>query len=132
MKIESHLQNLKESLEIIGECINKGLLERQRTIGFHTSAAAVDLLEMLLHKTNLIDPGFVVKHEWFKSKNKIEEKFPFDFSNKKEIISLMFKIEEKRNTLCYGKPQKIELLQDVINNFNKLKKKFHEVGLNEF
>src|SRR3989344_1375885 len=119
MKIESHLQNLKESLEIIGECINKGLLERQRTIGFHTSAAAVDLLEMLLHKTNLIDPGFVVKHEWFKSKNK------------KEIISLMFKIEEKRNTLCYGKPQKIELLQDVINNFNKLKKKFHEVGLNE-
>ena len=61
MNIENHYKRLNESLE-------KGILERQRTIGFHTSAASMDLLEMLLHKNNLIDRGFVIKHEWLKSK----------------------------------------------------------------
>lgn len=131
MKIETHLKNLKESFEVIEESIEKGLVERQRNIGFNTSAACVDMLEMLLHKNSLIDPGFVIKHEWFKSQNKIKEKFPFDFPKKSEIISLISKIEEKRDVLCYGKPQKIETLQEVVKNFNELKKKFKEAGLNE-
>ena len=131
MKIETHLKNLKESFEVIEESIEKGLVERQRNIGFNTSAACIDMLEMLLHKHDLIDPGFVIKHEWLKSSNKIKEKFPFDFPKKNEIISLMSKIEEKRDVLCYGKPQKIEILQEVIKNFNELKKKFKEAGLNE-
>lgn len=63
MKIESHLKSLRESFELIDESIEKGLLERQRTIGFHTSAACADMLELLLHKKNLIDSGFIVKHE---------------------------------------------------------------------
>ena len=44
----------------------------------------------------------------------------------------MSKIESKRSLLCYGKQQKIELIQEVIDNFNKLRKKFNEVGLDEF
>ncbi len=131
MKIEDHLKNLNESLEIIEESIEKGLVERQRNIGFNVSAACVDMLEIFLHKKSLIDPGFIIKHEWFKSKNKIDEKFPFGFSQKKEIFELINKIEEKRNILCYGKPQKIELIKEVVDNFNKLKHKFKEVGLNE-
>ncbi len=131
MKIESHLKSLKESFELIDESIERGLLERQRTIGFHTSAACADMLELLLHKKNLIDSGFIVKHEWLKSKNKIKEKFPFDFPNKKDIFSLIFIIESKRDALCYGKPQKIEVVREVIDNFNKLKAKFREVGLDE-
>jgi len=131
MKIETHLRNLKESLSVIEECIEKGLVERQRTIGFSTSAACADMLEILLHKENLIDPGFIIKHEWLKSINKIAEKFPFDFPKKKEILNLILNIEEKRNILCYGKPQEIEVIQEVINNFNKLKKIFKEAGIDE-
>ena len=121
MKIESHLKNLIESNEVVKESIEKGLVVRQRNIGFNTSAACADMLEILLHKLDLIDPGFLVKHEWLKSKNKIIEKFPFYFPKKKEILSLIYKIEEKRDVLCYG------IIHEVINNFNKVKKIFREV-----
>ncbi len=131
MQIESHLKNLKESLEVIEESIEKGLVERQRNIGFNTSAACADMLEILLHKNSLIDPGFIIKHEWLKSKNKVKEKLPFDFPEKNDILDFIYKIEEKRDILCYGKPQQIETIQEVISNFNKLKEKFREVGLNE-
>lgn len=131
MNQDSHWKNLKESLEVIDESIEKGLIERQRNIGFNCSAAAADMLEILLHKKSLIDPGFVVKHDWFTSKNKVEEKFPFEFSHKHEILKLMLDIEEKRNILCYGKPQKVELLQELLSHFNELKRKFKEAGLDE-
>lgn len=131
MRIEDHKERLKESLQLIEESIEKGLLERQRTIGFNTSAAAMDMLEIYLHKKNLIDPGFIIKHEWLKSKNAVEKKFPFDFPKKKEILDLIFKIEERRNILCYGKPQKIEILEGIIVHFNALKKIFKEAGFND-
>ena len=131
MKTEIHLKNLKESLEVIEESIEKALVERQRTIGFNTSAACADMLEILLHKNSLIDPGFIIKHEWLKSKNKVSERFPFDFPKKKELLNMIFKIEEKRNVLCYGKPQPIEVIQEILADFNTLKKKFREAGLDE-
>jgi len=131
MKEETHQKNLQESLAVIRESIEKGLLERQRNIGFNTSAACADMLEILLHKKHLIDPGFIIKHEWLKSKNRIKEKLSFEFPKKTEILNSIYEIEEKRNLLCYGKPQKIETIQEVINTFNKLKKLFKEAGLNE-
>ncbi len=131
MRIEDHLRNLQESLQVIEESIEKGLVERQRNIGFNTSAACADMLEILLHKNNLIDPGFVIKHDWLKSKNKTNEKFSFNFPQKESILSLIFTIEEKRNILCYGKPQKVEFIQEIVNNFNSLKQIFREVGINE-
>lgn len=131
MKVDLHLKNLKESLEVIEECIQKGIQSRQRTIGFNTSAACIDMLEILLHKKSLIEPGFVIKHEWLKSKTKISEKFPFDFIQKEEILNLIFKIEEKRNLLCYGKPKELKEIHEVIENFNKLKKIFKGAGLDD-
>ncbi|PIN91361.1 hypothetical protein COU57_00955 [Candidatus Pacearchaeota archaeon CG10_big_fil_rev_8_21_14_0_10_32_14] len=128
MKIESHLENLKESLIEIEDAITKGLEEKQRSLGFHTSAAAIDMLEILLHEKNLIDYGFVIKHEWFNSKKRIKEKFSFEFPHKNEIINLISKIEAVRNTLCYGKRQDKEVLRDLIDNFNKLKSIFMEVS----
>lgn len=127
MKIESHLENLKESTKEIEEAITKGLSKKQRTLGFHTSAAAIDMLEIILHKNNLIDPGFIIKHEWFNSKRKIEEKFHFDFSDKKEIIKLITNIENVRNNLCYGKRQEEETLEKLVKDFNKLKNIFKEI-----
>ena len=126
MKIESHLENLKESIREIDKAITEGLSKKQRTLGFHTSAAAIDILEIILHKSNLIDPGFMIKHEWFNSKRKIEEKFNFDFSNKKEIIRLITSIENMRNNFCYGKRQDEETLEKLIQDFNRLKNIFKE------
>ena len=108
MKIDSHLENLKESIREVEEAVTKGLSTKQRTLGFHTSAAAIDILEIILHKNNLIDPGFVIKHEWFNSERKIEEKFPFDFQYKKEIMNLIKNIENIRNNLCLEKDRKIK------------------------
>lgn len=131
MNIDSHKNELRESLNLIEESIEKGIQNRQRTIGFNTSAAAIDLLEILLHKNSLIDPGFTIKHEWLKSQKKIKEKLSFDFPQKNAILGLMLRIEEKRNLLCYGKQQKSQTIQEVIDNFNKLKSLFMEEGVNE-
>ena len=131
MKLEEHKQKLRESLDVIDDSVEKGVLTRQRNIGFNLSAAAVDLLEMMLHKHNLIDPGFVVKHEWFNSDRKLSEKFDFDFPKKKEIFGLMHAIESKRNMLCYGKTQKLEVIQEALHDFQVLRNLFKELGINE-
>ena|SRR3989344_520435 len=131
MKIPDHKERLRESLSLIEESIEKGLVERQRTIGFNASAAVTDMLEIFLHKNSLIDTGFIIKHEWLKSKRLIEDKFPFDFPRKKEILALILKIEEKRNILCYGKPQREETILEVLDNFNKVKEIFKGEGINE-
>ena len=129
MNIDKHLERLKENLEVLDEAITKEIVKRQRTIGFNTSAAATDMLEIFLHKNNLIDPGFVLKHEWFKANNKIKEKLPFDFDRKQEILELMHKIEEKRDALCYGIPKKEEDVKEVISKFHTLKKLLIELGV---
>lgn len=126
MNIDSHLKGIKESIDEVENAIKIGITTRQRTIGFHTAAA--DIFEIILHKENLITPSEIVKHEWFASKNKIKEKFNFDFKDKDEIIELIIYIEQERNKLCYGKQQPEEVIFKVINNFNKLKQKFEDLG----
>ena len=37
MKVEDHLRNFRESLEVIKESVEKGVQERQRNIGFNVS-----------------------------------------------------------------------------------------------
>ncbi len=123
MKEELHMKSLKESLAVINECIEKGIVsERQRTIGFHCSAAAVDILEMLLHKYHLISPGTQLKHDWFASENKIKEKLNFDFPHKSDILSLIMAVERSRNLFCYGKPQPEREIEKIIMDFKKLVK----------
>jgi len=85
------------------------------------------MLEIILHRSNLVDFGFNIKHEWFNSKRRIAEKFPFDFPRKKEILGIIPKIENIRNKLCYGKRQEIFVLEKLVKDFNSLKKIFTEV-----
>ncbi|MBI4983079.1 hypothetical protein HZC32_00335 [Candidatus Woesearchaeota archaeon] len=127
MNVQSHLESLKESVRELEEAVKKGLSFKQRSLGFHASAAAMDMLEIIFHEHNLVDPGFVVKHEWLNSPKKIKEKFPFDFPHKSEIISLASKIEAQRNKLCYGKRQSEEVLENLVKDFNSLKEIFTEV-----
>ncbi|MBI2584115.1 MAG: hypothetical protein HYW25_05590 [Candidatus Aenigmarchaeota archaeon] len=131
MRIEAHRRNLKESTMTLRESVERGLMERQRNVGFHTSAGMCDMLEMLLHEKNLIDPGSSIKHEWFSSRKAVDERLPFDFPMKNEIIEMMMRIESKRNILCYGKQQTEEFIQEAIDDFNLLVSKFKEAGLHE-
>ena len=79
------------------------------------------MLEIFLHKNNLINPGAIIKHDWFSSSRKANEKLSFDFKNKEKIINLLVDIEAKRNILCYGKPQPVETISSVIESYNKIK-----------
>ena len=113
MKIESHERRLAESIDIIDESLEIGLEKRQGNIGFNASAAAMDMLEILLHGANKIASGFVIKHEWFNSKRKIDDKIGFDFPRKQEIVRLISMIESKRNKLCYGTPRSADEIRVV-------------------
>jgi len=129
MKIEDHQRNIRESIEVIKESIQKSIQERQRTIGFNASVAASEMLEVYLHKNNLINPGASIKHELFNSLRRAKEKLNFEFPNKDKIINIIHDIESKRNLLCYGKPQPLDTISSVINSFNNLKAIFEEMGV---
>jgi len=121
MKIEDHLRNINESLSVIKESILAGIQERQRNIGFNVSVASVEMLEVFLHKNNIINPGALIKHDWFSSARKAEEKLKFDFPQKEKIIGLLTKIESKRNILCYGRQQPVEIIKESLDDFNQIK-----------
>ena len=121
MKIEDHLRNINESLDVIRECIEKGIEERQRNISFNVSVASTEMLEVFLHRKELINPSSMVKHDFFSSVRKASEHLSFDFENKQEIFSILVEIESKRNFLCYGKKQPVSLLVRQLELLNKLK-----------
>lgn len=129
MKTEDHLNNIRESLEVINESIQKGIEKRQRNIAFNISTASAEMLEVFLHKLNILHPSAMIKHDWFSSIRKAEEKLKFEFPHKQEIIKIIYEIESKRNPLCYGKPQPKETIESIINSFNKLKEIFEKEGL---
>ena len=129
MKIENHYLRLKENLDVLDDSIKIDIIKRQSTIGFCVSAASIHMIEILLHKNNLIDSSYIIKHEWFKSKHKIDDKINFEFPKKEEIIELLKDIQEKRNELCYGTPKKEKEIVDYIKKFNKLKEIFESLGV---
>ena len=138
--ISNHKDRIKEHLEELQDAINIGIYSRPATIGFHTTACSIDMLEMYLHKKKLIDIGKVVKHDWFKRPNKeqkktplIERKLPVNFEDKEKIYELIYSLEENRDILIYGKPTK-DQIEVVLKNFHKLKEiileKLEEEGEN--
>ncbi|MFA4886588.1 MAG: hypothetical protein WC595_00065 [Candidatus Nanoarchaeia archaeon] len=129
MKIENHYKRLKENYEVIEESLKKDLKDRQSTLGFSVSAASIHLIEIYLHQLNLIDSSFLLKHEWFKSKNKLAEKLSFNFPEKEKILHLLKEIQEKRNDFCYGPPKKEGELLSYLETFNQLKKVFEQLGV---
>jgi hypothetical protein len=129
MKIEDHLRNINESIEEINYAVQKGIENKQRTIGFNCSVASVEMLEVYLHKLELINPRTIMKHEWFSSIRRANESLNFDFPNKEKIMNLLSKIEEKRNILCYRKKQPVSVIESVLNFFNEIKSLFEKCGL---
>jgi len=129
MKVEDHLKNINESLEVIKENIQRGIQDRQRNIGFNTSVAGVEMFEVFLHKENLLHPSSLLKHNWFGSVRKAHKKIEFDFLDKSKIINLICKIEDKRNSLCYGNQKSLFEIKETLNYFNELKELFESKGL---
>ena len=129
MKVEDHMRNINESLEVIQENIQQGIQNRQRSIGFNTSVAGVEMFEVFLHRENLLHPSLILKHNWFGSERIANAKLSFDFSDKDRIISLLCKIEERRNILCYGKKRPISEIKSTLDYFNELKDLFESKGL---
>ncbi|MEK6878091.1 MAG: hypothetical protein AABY22_00705 [Nanoarchaeota archaeon] len=135
--IEEHKRKIKEHLEGINDAIEAGVEKRPITIGFHCSACSIEFIELYLHLINKIPISKIIKHDWFKrptSNQKrealIERKNPVEFSEKEEIYNLIYSIEEKRNSLMYGKPSE-EQIKKVVSDFNKLKEIFYKLFKNE-
>jgi hypothetical protein len=129
MKVSSHLSNLKESINEIENAVKAGLEGKQRTLGFHASAACAGMLEIYLHRLGLLPEDNILKHEWLLSKNKLEQKLPFEFEGKAEILQLVGQVESQRNNFCYGKKKSFEELSSLVEDFNKVKKKFYKMGI---
>lgn len=136
--IQIHKEQIKEHIQEINDAIAIGLENRPATLALHSSACAISLLELYLHKIGKISTGTIIKHEWFKPPKpgqKIapmaERKLGVDFPHKDEILSLMYDLEEHRNKLIYGKPTKLAI-EAVFNSFEKLhkiiKEKLTELG----
>ncbi len=131
MKIEGHLERLKESLGALEGAIQGDITKKQMTIGFHTSVASANLLELYLHKSDLADYTFRFQHNWMNSKKKMKDRLPFDFPHKEELLDLLYFIERNKDKLCYGKPQPEEAIIEQIEKFNQVKKIFEEMGIDE-
>lgn len=121
MLIENHKRIIEEGFRAIEWAVDQGIEKNQVTIGFHASNIAVNLLELHLHNLKLIKLDNMLKHDWFASKNKIEEKLNFNFEKKEPILKLLFIIEEKRNILCYGKQQSTDTINNVLEKLYELK-----------
>jgi hypothetical protein len=123
MKLESHIQKLKEHIAGIQWGVRQS---NGSAVGFHASAGSVDLFSIMLHKLELVSQGFQVNHTWFRSKAIMCEKFSFDFPKKTEILDIMEEIEDLRNPLCYGRGDN-EKLGLITERFQKLRKMVEEI-----
>ena len=124
---EVHREHIREHTQILAEAIAVGIEQRPATIGLHTSACAIDLLELYLHALEKITPGTMIKHEWFKAPKPEQKSAPLAerklgvvFPHNDEILSLMYLIEEERNKLIYGKPRS-HVIEAVLTAFKKLR-----------
>lgn len=121
MKTKDHLENVRESLKEIDEAVEQGLKKKQRSLGFHVSVCSTELVEILLHKLNILKEERILKHNDFSSIRKANEALKFEFPNKKIVIELLVGIEKKRNLLCYGKRKSEKDLEEFLDLFNKLR-----------
>ena len=119
---EEHIKNIKELLKDINEKVRSDLIvERQKLIGFAVSEISCDLFALLLHKRNLIPPGFNVNHRFFSSEKSARERFDFDFPRKNELIKLLVSQENYRTLLCYGKSKERKVVENAIENMQRIK-----------
>lgn len=136
--ISIHKERIKEHMQELEGAIAIGLEKRPSTIGLHTSACAISLLELYLHVLGKITPGTTIKHDWFRRPLPTQKIFPLaerklgiDFPDKETILNLMYTLEDDRNTLIYGKPNlssTTEVLNAFLSLYHLIKEKLKLLG----
>ena len=135
---DTHKEHIREHKQELADAISIGIQKRPITIGFHTSACSIDLLELYLHVLGKISSGTIIKHEWFKTPEqgqktvaRAEQKLPVVFLHKERILELLYIIEGERNKLIYGKPRQssIEAALKAFQELHRIvKEKLLELG----
>lgn len=137
MKIEKHLEALKEVMEEIDSALNseKGLLKHQRRLALMISLGVAELIELYFHRLDIIKEGSRIKHDWFKKKDIkliLSNQLTSPIENVKnidQILEICRQIEDKRNDLAYSSPlEEEDLLKEEINNFFEIRKLVEEVA----
>ena len=120
MRTEEHEKSLEEHKKIIFKWALEvqGLEKSQRTIGLHTSRAALDLFAIFLHRRKIIDEGFQLNHRWFKS-NKVGSMFP-EFEGKEKILTKLVELENLCEKLSYGAEKPVSNTERAIELFNQI------------
>lgn len=97
------------------------------TVGFIHSAALIHMFHLAFYDE--LDPGRAIKHEDFRSKEKSDKMKSLikDFKEKERMFELWKEMENKRNELCYGYPNK-EDIEEYVNRFYKIKEILEEIS----
>ncbi len=133
MKKEKHVESINEVLDEIESALKdpRGLSIHQRRIAVMTSIGVADLIELYLHKLDVIKVGAKIQHQWFQRtpnaiKEIISKQIVSPIENIEDINLLIHeanKLEKNRNDLAYGSPIGDEkILLNQINEFLKFKK----------
>ena len=89
-------------------------------VGFIYSTALTHMFHLAFY--DHIDPGRAIKHEGFRSKKKSEalKQLIPDFEDKDKLFLEWQDMENKRNALCYGHPEK-EDIESYIGSYFLIK-----------
>ncbi len=121
MRLEEHRKALEEHDRNIRRCIDDGIEENQRNLGYNISQAGIEMLSIYLLKLKLVQVSVNFDHRIFKNSKYLKEALPFNFPEKTKILDLMRKIEEKRSLLCYGKRKPEKEATEMLALYDKLK-----------
>ena len=138
MQESKHTEAIREVMQTIDEALSsKDILIFQRRLASMISLGLQHIVEIHLHRLNVIKPGAYVKHDWFfMGDRNLKTKFstiiskPYEkIKNINEIVSLARSIEADRNEILYGAPLADgKRLREKIDCFLEIKKIIEETG----
>ena len=64
----------------------------------------------------------------FASEKKARERLP-DFPSKDELLPLLVALENRRNILCYGKPQTKKYIEKALDLFYEIRRLLDRLGV---
>ena len=119
---EEHIKSIKVLMNDVDDKVRADMIvEAQKLVGFACSEASCDMFALMLHKKNLITPGFNVNHRFFASEKIAKKKFAYNFPQKSALLNFLVKQENFRERLCYGRDKKKDAVEQCIKNVYKIK-----------
>ncbi len=133
MKIEKHREALAEVSETIKDALDdpKGIMAHQRRLMSMLSLGTAQIVEIYLHRLDVMKPGAQIKHEWLKKDEKNAllrlssalTVSPGKIERIGEILAFAREIESDRDEIVYGSPLATDkALKEKIGLFLELRK----------